>query len=113
MDYEVRVIFLPDYILHLDKAVMTVNSKQLLYCSDLVSKEDLSGFDLIDIVTSDINTANVICLGDNEVIVNKQNHDVIQKLEARDFTVHTLDLSEFVKGTGGPNCLIMPIERKD
>jgi len=112
MDYEVRVITLPDYILHLDKAMITVNSKQLLYCSDLISKEELSGFDLIEIVTSDINTANVICLGDNEVIVNKSNSEVIQKLEARDFTVHSLNLSEYVKGTGGPNCLIMPVERK-
>ncbi len=57
-------------------------------------------------------TANIICLGGNEVIVNKQNHAVIQLLKGKNFTVHTLDLSEFVKGTGGPNCLIMPVDRK-
>lgn len=113
MNYEIRVIPLPDSILHLDKALMLVNPRQILYCSDLVPQNYLSGFDPIEIVTSRTTTANIICLGDNEVIVNKQNHDVIQILEEKDFIVHTLDLSEFVKGTGGPNCLIMPVERKD
>ena len=37
--------------------------------------------------------------------------EVIAKLEDAGTTVHTLDLSEFAKGTGGPNCLIMPVER--
>ena len=113
MDYEIRVIPLPDSILHLDKALMLVNQRQILYCSDLVPQKFLSSFDLIEIVTSTTTTANIICLGDNEVIVSKQNYEVIQVLEEKNFIVHTLDLSEFVKGTGGPNCLIMPIERKD
>ncbi len=113
MNFEIRVIPLPDSILHLDKALMLVNPEQMLYCSDLVDEELLSGFDRIEIVTSTTTTANIICLGGNEVIVNKQNHDVIQILEEMKFIVHTLDLSEFVKGTGGPNCLIMPVERKD
>jgi len=37
---------------------------------------------------------------------------VINRLEANGLIVHHLDLSEFAKGTGGPNCLIMPVERK-
>jgi N-dimethylarginine dimethylaminohydrolase len=28
------------------------------------------------------------------------------------FRVHPLDLSEFVKGTGGPSCLVLPLERR-
>ena len=113
MNYEVRVIPLPDSILHLDKALMVVGSKEILYCSDLVPQKYLSGFDTIEIVTGATTTANIICLGAKEVIANKSNHEVIQKLEARGLIVHALDLSEFVKGTGGPNCLIMPVERKD
>jgi dimethylargininase len=113
MNYEIRVIPLPDSILHLDKALMLVNPRQILYCSDLISKTSLSGFDLIEIETSATTTANIICLGDNEVIVNKSNQEVIQTFKTKDIKVHTLDLSEFVKGTGGPNCLIMPVERKN
>ncbi len=56
-------------------------------------------------------TANIICLGDNELIVNRSNSDVIADLEAEKFLIHDLDLSEFAKGMGGPNCLIMPVER--
>jgi dimethylargininase len=113
MNYEIRVIPLPDSTLHLDKALMTVDSKQILYCSDLVPQKYLSGFDTIEIETSNTTTANIICLGNKEVIANKSNQKVIQKLKDSALIVHVLNLSEFVKGTGGPNCLIMPVERKD
>jgi arginine deiminase len=39
--------------------------------------------------------------------------EVIDILEAERYIVHNLDLGEFAKGMGGPNCLIMPIERGD
>ena len=56
-------------------------------------------------------TANIICLGDDELIINRSNFDVIARLEAENFVVQDLNLSEFAKGMGGPNCLIMPVER--
>jgi arginine deiminase len=54
----------------------------------------------------------VICLGENEVIANiAENAEAIRELEKEGITVHSIDLSEFRKGTGGPTCLILPIER--
>ena len=40
------------------------------------------------------------------------NLGVIQKAEELGIKVHIVDLAEFWKGTGGPNCLIMPLERE-
>ncbi len=111
MGYEVRAIKLPDTILHLDKALMTLDSKRVLFCKEFVSRKDISGFEGVEIICGENTTANIICLGDNEFIVNYTNDVVIDLLKRRDYVVHVLDLTEFTKGMGGPNCLIMPVER--
>jgi len=111
MGYEIQIIELPDTILHLDKALMVLGPKQLLYCKELVLKEKIKGFEGIGISYGGDTTANIICLGDNELIANCSNTIVIDRLKAERYIVHNLDLGEFAKGMGGPNCLIMPVER--
>ena len=32
-------------------------------------------------------------------------------LESKGYKIHILNLDEFAKGMGGPNCLIMPVKR--
>jgi len=111
MGYEIRAIQLPDTILHLDKVLMVLGPKQVMYCKKLILKKDIDGFEGIGISCGGDTTANIICLGDNELIVNRSNSIVIERLEAEKYIVHDLDLGEFAKGMGGPNCLIMPVER--
>ncbi len=111
MGYEIRVIDLPDTILHLDKALMALGPRQVLYCRDLVSEKDIDGFSGIGIPCGGDTTANIICLGDKELIVNRSNAHVIARLEAAGYRVQNLDLGEFAKGMGGPNCLVMPVKR--
>ena len=111
MGYEIRVVQLPDTILHLDKVLMVLGPKQLLYCTELISKETIDGFEGIGILCGGDTTANIICLGETELLINRSNATVIESLKAEGFKVHNLDLSEFAKGMGGPNCLIMPVER--
>ncbi|MCD6287227.1 MAG: amidinotransferase [Anaerolineae bacterium] len=111
MGYEIRVIALPDTILHLDKALMVLGPKQVLYCRELVSEEEIEGFEGIGFSCGGNTTANIICLGDRELIVNSSNSIVIDRLKAEGYVVRSLDLGEFAKGMGGPNCLIMPVER--
>jgi dimethylargininase len=112
MGCEIRVVPLPDSILHLDKAMMLVGPERVIYCRGLVPEDSLRGFETIGILCGGPTTANVICLGENEVIVERANLEVARQLTAHGVTVHQLDLSEFVKGSGGPNCLIMPVERR-
>ncbi len=111
MEYEVRVIPLPDSILHLDKVLLTIGPETLLFCPDFVDEGNLDGFETIAIPYDPTSTANVINLGDNELIVNRSNGGVIERLTGTKYVVHDLDLSEYAKGTGGPNCLIMPVDR--
>ncbi len=111
MGYEVRVIVLPDTILHLDKVLMVLGPRQVLYCNELVTGNDITGFDGTRIHCGGNTTANIICLGDQELIINRSNTEVIGSLENKGFIIHSLDLGEFAKGMGGPNCLIMPVER--
>lgn len=111
LGYEIRIIALPDSILHLDKVLMTLGGKQVLFCDDFVSPSDLMGFDGIAISCHDNTTANVICLGNQEIIANRSNKVTIDLLRNKGYRVHDLDLGEFAKGMGGPNCLVMPVER--
>jgi len=111
MEYNVRVIPLPDSILHLDKVLMPVNPERLIVCTDIVPAAFLDGFEVIPIAFNDTTTANVICLGEGELIVGDTNRDVIRRLSDKKLKIHPLDISEFVKGAGGPNCLIMPVSR--
>ena len=113
MGYEIRVIVLPDTILHLDKALMVLGSKQVLYCKELVTEKEIEGFEGLSISCGGDTTANIICLGDQELIINRLNAKVIDRLENEGYIVHNLDLDEFAKGMGGPNCLIMPVKRGD
>lgn len=111
MGYEIRTISLPDSILHLDKVLMIAGPARMLSCTDYTPEESLKGFEVIDVSCEGGSSANIICLGNNHVIVDRSNHEVITRLEEHGFFLHTIDLSEFAKGTGGPNCLIMPVER--
>ena len=111
MGYEIRIIELPDTILHLDKALMVLGPKQVLYCRELVPKEKIKDFEGLGISCGGDTTANIICLGNNELIINRSNTTVIDRVQAEKYIVHDLDLREFAKGMGGPNCLIMPVER--
>jgi len=111
MGYEIRVIELPDTILHLDKALMMLAPDHLLYCDKLISKNEIVGFEGMGISCGADTTANIICLGDKELIINRSNAIVIDQLKAEGYIVHNLDLAEFAKGMGGPNCLIMPVIR--
>jgi dimethylargininase len=112
MGFTVRAIDLPDSILHLDKAMMVVGPARILYCGELVPDDSLRGFNVIRVACDGSSTANIICLGESELIVERSNRAVMERLEANGLNIHDLDLSEFVKGSGGPNCLIMPVERK-
>ncbi len=111
MGYETITIPLPDNILHLDKVLMPVSPGKLLVCVDIVPESAFRNFDTIKINYGKGATANIICLGDGELIVGNANKEAVNCLENEGLTLHLLDISEFAKGAGGPNCLIMPVER--
>ena len=111
MGYEIRQILLPDSILHLDKVVMPVSPEKLLVCTNIVARDVLYGFDIAAINYNENSSSNIICLGDGVLIVGDTNKEAINVLDSQEFKINLVDISEFIKGAGGPNCLIMPVER--
>lgn len=113
MDYEIRKIPVKYPHLHLGGAMSVVGPEQILCCMDMFPEDFFNGFDTINISCMAPSNGNVICLGNNEIIANAaENVEAIKALEAKGKIVHSIDLSEFRKGAGGPTCLVLPVERR-
>jgi dimethylargininase len=112
MDYEVRIHRMEFRYLHLGGAMSMIGTRRILCCRHVFPESFFEGFDMVDVPHKGPSTGNVICLSENEVIANvAENAEAIRVLEEKGVKVHSIDLSEFRKGTGGPTCLILPIER--
>jgi len=112
MNYEIRSIILPKSYLHLGSAMSLVGPNRVLCFRGVFPDEFFEGFEKIEISCNAFASANVVCLGDNELIADSANIAATRELERAGMVVHAVDLSEFAKGRGGPSCLILPVERK-
>jgi len=111
MEYEVRPVELPHDYLHLDQVIGILGSKKVICCTHLFSDNYFRGFEVICIPCENHNV-NLICLGENEIIAPAENPELIRTAREEGVCVHEIELSEFAKGAGGPNCLIMPVKRR-
>lgn len=111
MGYEVRTVSIPPPHFHLGGLMSLIGPRQVLCCQRFFDKDFFKGFDLVEVDYQMFVSGNVICLGDGELIAEASNAAAIEPLEKQGYKVHALDLSEFLKGQGGPSCLIMPLER--
>ncbi len=111
MGYKIRTANILPPHLHLGGIMSLVGSRHILCSKRLFDKKFLRGFDLIEVDDQTFISGNVICLGERELIAEASNTAAIEALDKRGFKVNTLDLSEFVKGQGGPSCLVLPVER--
>ena len=111
MGFEVRSISVPPPYLHLGGAMSVVGPDSVLFCRGVFPDDFFRGFHTVEVASELFISGNVICLGEHELIADLSNAGAIRKLERAGFIVHAIDLSEFVKGTGGPTCLILPVSR--
>lgn len=112
MGFEVRSLRLPSSHFHIGGEMSIAGPKTVLCYGGFFPRGFFDGFEMIEIPDSGTASPNVIALGERAVIVEKKNSVAAKALRAAGFFVHSLDLSEFVKGRGGPSCLIMPVERR-
>ena len=112
MGYEVRATPAPAPSLHIGGMMSVVGPRHVFACGEAFPEGFFRGFDVITVPEQDFISGNVITLGAGEVIVEQRNSAALAALTQADFTVHGLDLSEFVKGAGGPSCLILPLARQ-
>lgn len=110
MGYDVRPVALPDYYLHLDQVIGILGPKRVICCTHLFSYDYFRDFEVIHIPCQNHNV-NLICLNENEIIAPASNPELIRITREEGVYVHEIELSEFAKGVGGPNCLILPIKR--
>lgn len=110
--YEVRKIILPPAHLHLGGVMSMIGPKSVLCCRGVFADGFFDGLERIEVPVITSTSGNVICLGDREVIADNTNIEAIKELKRAGVKVHLVNLSEFIKGSGGPTCLILPIERR-
>ncbi len=109
LGYDVRVAEAPPPSLHIGGMMSAVGPRHILACEGVFPPEFFAGFEVILIPQRDFISGNVIGLGAGHVIAEQSNTHAIAALRGAGFTVQPLDLSEFVKGAGGPSCLVLPL----
>lgn len=104
-----RIADVPPPSLHIGGMMSLVGPRQLLACAGVFPPGYFDGFTVLRVPQTDFISGNVIALGAAHVIVEARNVEASAALRRAGFTIHPLDFSEFVKGTGGPSCLILPL----
>jgi len=111
MGYEIRVADVPIPSLHIGGMMSMVGPRAVLACEGAFPPGFFEGFEVISIPKESFVSGNVIALGDGRVIVEQRNFAARKLLDWAGYSVQSLNLSEFLKGSGGPTCLILPVAR--
>jgi dimethylargininase len=111
MGYRVRIAKVPPPYLHIGGAMSVIAPGRVVCTGGVFPKSYFDGFETIVVPPSDFGSGNVITVRPNEVIADASNEETIDILRNNNVIVHDVDLSEFVAGTGGPSCLILPTVR--
>lgn len=108
--YEIRIAKVPAPFLHIGGIMSLISQDTILTIEGLFPEKFFKGFHLIKVPGTGFISGNVIPLSNRQIIAEQSNIHTIRLLRKNGFTVFPLGLSEFVKGTGGPSCLIMQVK---
>jgi dimethylargininase len=113
MGYRVRTTPVPPPALHLGSVLSPVGAERVVYVEGALPAEFLDGLDGIEAPRDRPDaTANVLCLGEGRVLADaRESPRTLEALDRAGVAVETLDLTEFGKGSGGPTCLALPLDR--
>lgn len=111
LGYEVRPHDVPAPSLHLGGVMSMIGPEKILCAGGVFDSAFLEGMEILTVDDASFVGANVICLDDDHVVACRSNSTAIGVLLEHEVRIHVIDLSEFIKGAGGPTCLILPIER--
>jgi N-dimethylarginine dimethylaminohydrolase len=110
----VRTAEVPAPYFHLGSILSPVGPERVVCIAGTLPGRFLDGLDVIEAPADSARpaSANVLCLGSDEVLADTtESPRTLEALEAAGVRVHALELSEFAKGSGGPTCLVLPLER--
>ncbi len=105
--------------LHLDMCFNIVAEQVAVVCKDalpdhFISTLERRQYTLIDVPQSGVflHHCNVQCLGGGRVLSFKNNRDVNAQMRALGISVTEVELTEILKGGGGPHCMSFPLLRE-
>jgi len=107
MGFEIRRMHLPSPFLHIGGTMTLVAPDTVLCVNEIFPDNFFNGFQQIRVPHAGFISGNVIPLGNNQVIADRSNRFAIKSLQNHKYHIHALNLSEFIKGTGGPSCLTL------
>jgi dimethylargininase len=108
LGYEVRAARVPPGILHLQTAVSAVGGSLVLGLRDLIDQPAFDGLDRVVVGDDELAASNVLRVGTD--VVASGRYRAHGALERMGFTVHVVDLSEFLLADGGPTCLALAVD---
>ena len=112
MGHDIRVLPIPLPYLHIGSLMSVIGPETVICGRDLFPENFFKGFEVIEVDCETSVTCNIICLGESELVAVSGNQTAAEILDKRGYRVFLPDLSEFVKGDGGPTCLILPVRRE-
>lgn len=112
-------VYLPKDYLHLDVVLNIISQNAALAFTHALPDDTLSflekrRFRIIDVSTKEQETmaTNVLALGHKKIISATCNKQTNMKLKKEGFEVIEIEMSEILKGGGGPRCMTLPILRE-
>jgi len=116
--WDVLIYRFDPHFLHLDTQFAMVGDNLALACTDVLSDEFLAllkryGIETISVSYKEARAlgCNVLSLGDHRVLAADSKSRVSALLQARGYTVETLEIDQFTRCGGGVHCLTMPLAR--
>jgi dimethylargininase len=112
MGYEVRIQAISDDFLHIGGAMSLVGPDTVLCCKGVFPDGFFDGYRVIEVDDDSFSAVNVIHLSEGKVVLDQRFSATIEAMSGAGLEVQPLDLSEVLKGGGGPTCVTLPIERE-
>jgi len=115
---ELRPVYLPEGFLHLDVVLNILSQDTALAFVDalpeaIVKHLESSGIRILPVSKSEEETmgTNGLSIGDNIVVTASCNRSTNDMLRQYGFKTIEVEMSEIIKGGGGPRCMTLPIRR--
>lgn len=117
--WEFRSYRFDPYFLHLDVKLAMLSHKLAAACIDALEQEFVDwlrgrGIELIDISYRAMLElgCNVVALGDDRVLLPRDNTELATRCRAHGLTVIDPEVSMFTAGGGGVHCMCQPLRRE-
>ena len=112
-------VYLPKDFLHLDVVLNIVSGNIALAYLPALADDTLAllksrQFRIIEVSSKEQETmaTNALAIGNNKVIAAESNGQANEKMKKEGLEVIEIDMSEILKGGGGPRCMTLPVLRE-